>query len=600
MSVTARASSGLPVSFVSNTPAVCTVSGTAVTLLATGSCTIEASQAGDGDCNAAPVVDRSFTVTKASQTITFDVVPAVVVGSSPFTINATASSGLSVAFASTSATVCRVSGSLVAPIGAGTCAIQATQAGDTNYTAAPSVTQRFAVTPSSQAITFGPLVDQPFGTAPFTLNATASSGLTVTFASSTASVCTVAGATVTLVAGGTCTIRASQAGSGAYAAAPAVTQQFSVTPAAQTTTFGVLADKPFGAAPFTLSATASSNLTVAFASSTLPVCTLAAKTVTLVSVGTCTIGASQAGNGSYAAATPVSESFNVTQAPQTITFGALSRRALGAADFTVSATASSGLVVTFVSTTPSVCTVAGTSMTLIGAGTCTIEAAQAGNAGYASATVVDQSFAVTPQPQTITFAALANQGFGSLPFTVSATASSSLTVSFASTTSAICTVAGATVTLVSAGTCTIVASQAGDINDAAAATVSRSFMVTLGTQTISFGALADQIFGISPFDLGATATSGLTVSFASATATVCKVSVVTATASRSGHRHPGDADGQQELQRRALGKPKLPRVRQRTPIDRFCAAAGSGDRGRAVHDSCGRLVGSYGDIRVVG
>jgi hypothetical protein len=35
--------------------------------------------------------------------------------------------------------------------------------------------------------------------------------------------------------------------------------------------------------------------------------------VTLVAVGTCTIEATQAGNVDYAAATPVSQSFHVTQ-----------------------------------------------------------------------------------------------------------------------------------------------------------------------------------------------------------------------------------------------------------------------------------------------
>ena len=88
----------------------------------------------------------------------------------------------------------------------------------------------------------------------------------------------------------------------------------------------------------------------------------------------------------------------VTQAGpavQTISFGPLSNMALGSAPFTVSATASSGLAVSFASTTPSVCTLSGATVTLIGVGTCTIEATQAGDANYAAATPVDQSFQVT-------------------------------------------------------------------------------------------------------------------------------------------------------------------------------------------------------------
>ena len=46
----------------------------------------------------------------------------------------------------------------------------------------------------SQTITFNALPDQAFGTAPFTISATSSSGLTVSFTSTTCSVCTVSGA----------------------------------------------------------------------------------------------------------------------------------------------------------------------------------------------------------------------------------------------------------------------------------------------------------------------------------------------------------------------------------------------------------------------
>jgi hypothetical protein len=48
------------------------------------------------------------------------------------------------------------------------------------------------------------------------------------------------------------------------------------------------------------------------ASSTTGVCTVSGTTVTLVSDGTCTITATQAGNANFSAATPVSQSFNVS------------------------------------------------------------------------------------------------------------------------------------------------------------------------------------------------------------------------------------------------------------------------------------------------
>ncbi len=173
----------------------------------------------------------------------------------------------------------------------------------------------------------------------------------------------------------------------------------------QTITFGALSNLTLGSAPFTLTATASSGLPVGLASTTTSVCTVSGTTATLVAAGTCTVQATQAGNATYAAATPVSQSFQVmqpSQTSQTITFGSLSNTALGSAPVTLSATASSGLAVSFASTTTSVCTVSSTTATLVAVGTCTIQATQSGNATYAAATPVSQSFQVEAATFTIT------------------------------------------------------------------------------------------------------------------------------------------------------------------------------------------------------
>src|SRR6202044_2159412 len=102
--------------------------------------------------------------------------------------------------------------------------------------------------------------------------------------------------------------------------------------------------------------------------------------------------------------------------------------------FTVSATASSTLAVSFYSDTPGKCTVSGSTVTLVAVGTCTIVATQSGNADYAAATPVNQSFSVTKESQTIAFGPLSSQPYGSAPFTVRAAASSTLAVRFFSDT----------------------------------------------------------------------------------------------------------------------------------------------------------------------
>jgi trimeric autotransporter adhesin len=178
-------------------------------------------------------------------------------------------------------------------------------------------------------------------------------------------------------------------------------------------------------------------------------------------------------------ATPVTQSFTISQGSQTITFGALSNVGFGTSPFTVTASASSGLPVSFASTSPAACTMNGATVAIIAAGTCSITASQAGNGSYLPATSVTQNFTVLANAasQVITFAALSNVALGTASFTISATASSDLTVSFASTTLAVCTVSGTTVNIIDAGTCPITASQAGNTLFSAAPSVTQSFTV---------------------------------------------------------------------------------------------------------------------------
>jgi hypothetical protein len=282
-----------------------------VTLVAVGLCTVQATQAGDTNWAAATPMNQSFNITQEAQTITFGNLANRLFGSGTFTVSATATSLMPVSFNSQTGATCTVSGSTVTLVAAGLCTVQATQAGDTNWAAAPPVNQSFTIGQETQSITFNGLSDQLVGAAPFAVNATASSSLTVSFNSQTPAVCGVSGNTVTLIAAGTCTVQATQAGNTNYSAATAVNESFLVTQGTQTITFAAIANQALGTSAFALSATATSGLSVSFASQTMPVCTVANGSVTLVAIGTCTIQATQSGNTSYSAAPPVSQSFTV-------------------------------------------------------------------------------------------------------------------------------------------------------------------------------------------------------------------------------------------------------------------------------------------------
>ncbi len=306
--VAASASSGLAVTFTSS--GVCTNSGATYTMTSgAGVCSIIASQSGDANYTAAQAT-QTVAATLAAQTIAFTAnAPASAPYNGQFTVAATATSGLAVAFTSSGA--CTNSGATYTMTsGAGVCSIIANQPGNANYAAAPQVTQAAAATLASQTIAFteNPPASAPYNSQ-FTVAAGATSGLAVTFTSSGA--CTNSGATYTVnSATGVCSVIANQPGNADYAAAPQVTQAVAATPASQTITFttNAPANAPYNS-QFTVAASATSGLAVTFTSS--GACTNSGATYTVAgSAGICTVIANQAGNADYAAAPQVTETVN--------------------------------------------------------------------------------------------------------------------------------------------------------------------------------------------------------------------------------------------------------------------------------------------------
>lgn len=525
----ATASSGLPVSLVSSTPAVCAISGTRLALLSVGTCTMTAQQPGDAVFAPAATLSSSFGVAMGSQSITFVAPGNQALNTPPAALVATASSGLAVAFASSTPSVCSVTGSSLTLLGLGTCTLDASQAGTGSFQAAPAASQSFTVASGllAQAINFAALGNQTLGSPAPALAASASSGLAVSFGVTTSDICSVSGNTLTLKAAGTCAVAASQAGSSRFAAAAAVINTFTVLPTAQSISFASPGQQTLGSPTAALAASASSGLPVGLASSTPDVCTNSGNTLVLVAVGSCTVLASQGGNANFAPAAPVSVSFAVLATPQTIRFSALGSQTLGSPPLALLASASSGLPVSLASTTATVCSVSGSSLTLLAVGTCSVSASQAGNAVYAAAAAVLRSFPVAAAPliaQTISFAAPGNQTLAVSPVALVVSASSGLPVALSSSSPGVCAVSGSRLSLLAAGTCTVTANQAGNASFAAAPAVSQTLLVSTAVQSIAFNSPGNQTLGVAPAALSATASSGLPVAFASATAGVCSVS----------------------------------------------------------------------------
>jgi hypothetical protein len=166
-----------------------TISVTAATLAAGQSCNVVLSVRGN---SVGSKVDTTSTVTanettsgaaasatlnvQATQTITFTTTPPttpMVTGT--YTVGATASSGLAVALsidAGSTTGACNISGNVVSFTGVGACIVDADQAGNTNYVAAPQVKQTITVGKKTTTLTLTATPNPVITDAPVTLVAT--------------------------------------------------------------------------------------------------------------------------------------------------------------------------------------------------------------------------------------------------------------------------------------------------------------------------------------------------------------------------------------------------------------------------------------------
>ena len=626
------ATSRLTVTLTSTTTGICTVAGFVITAVASGTCSITASQAGNANYEPAPDVIRTFA-SRATQTITFTDPADITYGTTPSSLSATSTSTLSVAFTSATSAVCTISGSTVTVLSVGTCTINANQAGNVNFEPASQVSQSFTIAKATPNLSIFANISKTVGDASFTLTApTVANSLpgSFTYTSATTSTATISGATVTLGSAGTTVITATFTPTDTTnynnatisltltlsVAAPTFTLSsssetrtvntaatgftinstggaiasftISATPAgmsfntstgaltgtpttvASATAYTVTATNATGSTTqtFTLTVSRATQATLSITSLTTSTraypysqalsittsggsgsgattfaitsggsasgCTLsnstATATITATTTGTCLIQATKAADATYESTTSAAATFTFTKATQAITFTDPADITYGTSPSSLSATSTSTLTVAFTTETSGVCTVSGTTVTIVSAGTCTLNANQAGNANHEAASQVVQSFTIAKATQSISFTTPSAMTVGGSTQTVAPTASSSLTVTLTSTTTGTCTVAGFVITAVAPGTCSITASQAGNANYEAAPDVIRTFSITAVINIAAIAGVAAPVAGVTPVN---TTTAGTgytgTVSWSGSPSTFASGTIYTAT-----------------------------------------------------------------------
>ncbi|GLC23682.1 MBG domain-containing protein [Roseisolibacter agri] len=506
-----------------NVSGVATLTGVSLTGINAGSYAagtntgVAASFVGDASYTASSG-GATLTVGKADQTITFGALAGKSFGDAAFTVSATASSGLAVSFSVGSTDKCTISGSTVTITGAGSCTVTASQAGNTNYNAAASVPQSFSIAKKAATISLSALNATYDGTAKAAVATTDPAGLAgvaITYDGVT-TVPTAAGsyavvasltndnyqatnATGTLVIG-----KAAPLFSGLTA--PAIT--FGTATATVTgtlkTTGGLVPSGSVTALVTTtgggaaVSGTGTINASTGAFSITVTNANLLAGSTTGHEVTV-----SFAENTNFAAASDNSLTLVVNQATQSITFTAPTTAKYGDADAALGATASSGLTVSYASSTTGVCTIVDGKLHVVKAGSCTVTASQAGNTNFLPAPSVERTFSIAKVQATITLTVPTGAAATYTGSPIAATAA----VDPAGITGLSVTYAGSTTAPTNAGTYAVVASLVNDNYEAE--TKSGSLTIGKASQVISWATPAAITYGTTLAGvLNATLTTG--------------------------------------------------------------------------------------------
>ena len=493
---------------------VCSSSGAVYTMTSgTGTCTSTVTWAADSNYAAATLSQTTIADTIAP-TVTFTGAPTSLAYQGTFTVASTTNSSSSPVY--TSSGVCSNSGAVYTMTsGTGTCTSTVTWAADSNYAAA-TLSQTTIADTIAPTVTFTGAPASLAYQGTFTVASTTNSSSSPVYTSSGS--CSNVGATYTMTRGSNdCYLRVTWAADTNYAWAT-LRQTTMASKIAPTVTFTGAPGSLAYQGTFTVSSSTNSSKPPVYTAS--GVCYNSGALYTMKSgTGTCTSTVTWADDANYTGAT-LSQTTTASTSVQTITFTqAAPSSANYKSTFAVAADSTSGLKVVFSVDAGStgVCSLTGRGVTMLsGAGTCTIDANQAGNANYSAATQQQTSATAQTIGQTISFTrpapSIANY---KSTFAVAADSTSGLKVVFSldAGSTGVCSLTGRDVTMLSGtGTCTIDANQAGNANYSAATQQQTSATAQTIGQTISFTRPApSSASDNSTFPVAAKSTSRLAV-----------------------------------------------------------------------------------------
>jgi plastocyanin/adenosine/AMP kinase len=519
----AVSSSGLPVIYSTDSTNIAAIKDNIVHLVSPGTCKIYAMQAGNK--NYSSVLDsQALIVNKADQSITFDSIPVKTIQTEDFNPGAISGSGLPIIYSSDNFSIAIIKNGLVHVTGIGACTITASQPGNKFYNQAIDITRKLIVNDkNAQTITFNSLPTKTVLDTDFAPGAFSSSGLMVNYESSDTVVAKIVNNKIHLIGAGTSFITAIQGGDSIYNPAKNVQQALTINKLEQSIDFPSIPFKTYSDSDFFIVAMASSGLTVTYSIDSLNIATITDGKIHIVSTGVCTITATQTGNNIYYPSIESKQTLTIKKLGQTISISSIPTKTYGDTDFILEATSTSGLPISFDTDSAEIATIVNGKVHIVRAGECSIVMQQNGNSIYDPAPEVKQILKINKSDQTVDFAVIATKLIGDSDFNPGAISSSGLEIIYESNDTSIAIVQNSKIKIVASGTCEISAMQPGNMNYNPSLVIKQMLTVNKLNQSISFLPLMNKLINDSDFNAGATASSGLTVTYESSDSNVAKI-----------------------------------------------------------------------------
>jgi hypothetical protein len=391
----------------------CKVDGAKIVFAKVARCTVTATLPATDTTTDAQAPERVFFVGRGSQTITFTSTPPTgAIVDQGYQPTATSPAGaVTFGVIGEPSNACSLTGDTVRLANPGTCTVTADQAGSDQYEAAPRATQVITVGKGTRnvRITSGAPTAAQVGGPTYTVSTQVNDEVSVGVgvgAGTTNSACTIENKVVTFVHAGTCEVQATVPASARYEAS-SVTQKFTVGRGRFSATLPtpegvVVGDTWTPKAEGVPTGAGVATLAVDTSLTTRSACAISAAdpgVVLMQHAGICVVRIDHAASTDWEATTTTSGQVPVSRAPQEITWTGKPTAGAAGDVVTLTATASSGLPVSY--ETDGVCRVSGTTLSMPTAGPCMVVALQTGDDDHNGAKAVSTQFTVAARSTSV-------------------------------------------------------------------------------------------------------------------------------------------------------------------------------------------------------